>query len=85
MRDMVVQQRDEGTDFRVVVGEEDSDEGRTHPLHLVADQHTTHYYKGPLVYGRELGQALLFREGYYTGSLLVRIQRKLGDQWIDHA
>ena len=77
----------EEAEVRVIVGEEDPEQGQTHILHLDADKNQNYVYRAPVSYATKFGQALLFGEGYYIGSLLVRIQRKMitTGQWIDHA
>jgi hypothetical protein len=77
----------EEAEFRVIVGEEDPEQGQTHTLHLDAEKNQHYQYRAPVSYATKFGQALLFGEGYYIGSLLVRIQRKMSTtgQWIDHS
>jgi len=77
----------EEAEFRVIVGEEDPEEGQTHILHLDASKNQTYVYRAPVSYAIKFARAILFEEGYYTGSLLVRTQRKMMDtgQWIDHS
>ena len=72
-------------DFRVMVGDEDAEQGQTHIMHLDTEKNTTYNFRAPISYARKFALALLFDEGYMNLGLLVRVQRKMDSgQWIDH-
>ncbi|RJR10252.1 hypothetical protein C4588_03560 [Candidatus Parcubacteria bacterium] len=76
----------EEAEFRVVVGDNDPEQGQTHVTHLDAEKNETIYFTAPINYAMKFAQALLFEAGYWSDGLLIRLQRKLNpEQWIDSA
>lgn len=71
-------------EFRVIIAEENPEEGVTHVLHLSETQHETFLFTAPVSFAKKIAYGVLFEEGYWNSGYLLRLQRKLPNgTWID--